>query len=201
MVTKGIKWVREAAIEGLADAQLDLGEAYYLQGMSMKEKKWWLKSAMQNAAADNDVKMAQKELALMYRIGNCGLKKEVVELYNAAAKDTKHYAYIEKGNCCSQYNLGECCELGLLKVNKNPKKALKWYKEAAKQGDILALMRLGIIQENNLTLTNIQKKLKGIHTLPTSEELEEVDILIYLYVYSPSTIFCSFKKITDELND
>ncbi|GES99366.1 Sel1 repeat family protein [Rhizophagus clarus] len=228
---EGIKWIKEAAIAGLADAQLHLGEAYYLQGDVDEGKKWWLKSAMQNAgrpsghaqlalgvltndskeklkwyqkAADNDVKIAQISLALMYRDGHCGLKKDdakVFKLYTAAAKDTKHYGYNEKGNHCAQYHLGECYELGLLKVNKNLKKALKWYKEAAKQKSGPALMRLGIIQENNLTLTEIQEKLEGIHTLPTSKELEKVDILVFLLVYSPPTRHCSFKRATDELNE
>ncbi|CAG8579245.1 10889_t:CDS:1, partial [Acaulospora morrowiae] len=227
---EGVKWIREAAIEGIAVAQLHLGEVYYLQGDVDEGKKWFLESAIQNAgkpsghaqfilgsltndskqklewyrkAADNDIKLAQKELAKMHRSGSYGLKKDcakAIKLYNAAAKTTKHYGYDEKGNQYAQYSLGECYELGLLKVKKNPKKALNWYKEAAKQGYMMALTRLGIIQENNLTLTEIQERLKGIHTLPTSKELENVDILIYLNVYSHSTRSYTFKRKTDKLN-
>ncbi|CAG8438460.1 17150_t:CDS:2 [Acaulospora morrowiae] len=228
---EGIRWIIEAAIEGLADAQLHLGEAYLSQDAVYEGKKWLLKSALQNAgkpsghaqfilgiftddskqklewyqkAADNDVKLAQKELAKMYRGGYYGLKKDkakAIKLYNAAAKPTVHYGYDEKGNQYAQYSLGECYELGLLKVKKNPKTALKWYKEAAKQGYMLALARLGIIQENDLTLTEIQERLKGIRKLPTSKELENVDILIFLGVYSHSTKYYTLKRKTDKLNN
>ncbi|CAG8438441.1 17148_t:CDS:2 [Acaulospora morrowiae] len=156
---EGIKWIREAAIEGLADAQFHLGEAYLLQGDVDEGKKWLLKSAMQDAgepsgraqlvigsltddskqklewyqkAADNDVKLAQKELAKMYRSGSYGLIKDdakAIKLFNAAAKTIKRYGYDEKGNQYAQYILGECYELGLLKVKKNPKKDLNGIKK------------------------------------------------------------------------
>jgi TPR repeat protein len=64
-----------------------------------------------------------------------------------ATKEASDLQTVEKqalaGDVSAQYRLGDAYQLGLLGAEKNPTKAVEWYKKAAGQGHIKAMNNLG----------------------------------------------------------
>lgn len=123
------------AKSGEAEAQNDLGEAYY-DGKGVTENlteavKWFTKAAEQENAK------AQYNLGICYYYGY-GVqyrdRREAVKWYTRAA---------EQGNADAQNDLGYCYEFGE-GVDKNLKEAVKWYTKAAEQRLPMAQCNLGV---------------------------------------------------------
>lgn len=112
----------EAAKQGDADAQCDLGYCYQ-EGIGVVKNdyeafKWYKESARQgNANAQ-------------YNLGNCYLKGiGVKENYDEAYKWFEKSA--KQGNANAQYEMGDFYKYG----EKNNDEAIKWYKKSAMQGN------------------------------------------------------------------
>ena len=126
------------AKSGKAEAQNDLGKAYY-EGKGVEKNfteavKWYKKAAYQGNAK------AQEGLAICYDNGN-GVEedlKEAVKWYTRAA---------EQGNADAQNDLGYGYEFGE-GVEENIKEAVKWYTKAAEQGLPMAQCNLGVCYKN-----------------------------------------------------
>lgn len=122
------------AKSGEAEAQNDLGEAYY-DGKGVTENlpeavKWFTKAAEQeNVKAENN-------------LGNCYYYGYgVYQNYGEAEKWYTKAA--EQGYAEAQNSLGY-----YYKENHNPKKAVEWYTKAAEQGLPVAQCNLGVCYEN-----------------------------------------------------
>ena len=123
------------AKSGEAEAQNDLGEAYY-DGKGVTENlpeavKWFTKAAEQENAK------AQYNLGICYYYGN-----GVYQNYGEAEKWYTKAA--EQGYAEAQNSLGYYYEIDDL----NPKKAVEWYTKAAEQGLPIAQCNLGVCYEN-----------------------------------------------------
>ena len=126
---KAAKWFREAAEQGVASAQYNLGLCYENgTGVAQDAKeavKWFRKAAVQEYAD------AQLVLGLCYLYGR-GVaqdEQEAIKWFLLAA---------EQGYVLSQYCLGLCYEEGL-GVTRDGREAVKWYRLAAEQRDTLTL--------------------------------------------------------------
>ena len=119
-----IKQYREAAEQGNAIAQYDLGRSY-ANGYGVPEDyseaaKWYSKAAEQG------------HIEAQYNLGRCYTNGEGVPVDKAeAVKWYRKAAY--QGNAEAQYNLGLCYENGT-GVSQNDTAAVKWYRKAADQG-------------------------------------------------------------------
>ncbi len=135
---EGVKWIRWAAEQGVADAQRYLGVCYGNgQGVEQDDAeavKWFRKAAEQGAAK------AQYDLGVCYNYG-LGVEQdyaEAVKWYRKAA---------EKGDADAQSNLGVCYVNGS-GVEQDYAEAVKWYLKAAEQGDADAQYNLGVCYDN-----------------------------------------------------
>ena len=152
---------RDAAEEGYAEAQIQIGRCYeYGNGVEQDEAKaveWYRKAATQ------DYDEGWCCLACCYDLG-IGIKKDYLEgirLYLVAA---------ERGHPRAQNNLGYCFEHGN-GVTKDIDIAVRWYQQAALRSNQCAkrnLMRLGIEEEKSMTPEELQNL-----TAKTKEKLEE----------------------------
>jgi TPR repeat protein len=119
-----IEDLRIAAEKGDAEAQYNLGSAYYAGkrvSKNLTEAVKWVRKASEQGNAD-----AQTFLGWLYEEGK-GVPKNLVEAvkwYQKAA---------EQGSAYAQHNLGFCYENGR-GVQKNMVEAIKWYRKAAEQG-------------------------------------------------------------------
>lgn len=136
-----IKKVEEQALNGLPEAQHDLGAIYVAghAGVPQDYKKaayWFEKAANQNIAN------AAYNLGVLHHQG-LGMPadiKEALVWYEKAAK---------LGHPEAQYNLGIAYIEGV-GVNYDAQKAAAYFKEAADQGVMEAAYNLGLIYENGL---------------------------------------------------
>ena len=124
--TIGLAWYQIAAKLNQAEAQFELGNIEYQNGLKNPEHyeealSWFRKSA------NNGNTEAQYYLGLMFLEGKGGDVD-----YSKAAKWFKKAA--KKGNKNAQYWMGYICENGL-GSDVNAEEALKWYQKAADQGD------------------------------------------------------------------
>jgi len=114
----------QAAEQGDARAQCNVGIAYESgEGIEKDPKeafKWYLKSAAQGLARGE----ACLAYACQYGVGVEKDEKRAMELYERAA---------EAGLSRACYNIAICYEEGNSVLQKDPDKALKWYKKAADQ--------------------------------------------------------------------
>jgi TPR repeat protein len=130
---EAVKWLRKAAEQNLADAQLNLGVCYANgQGVAKDEVeavKWYRKAAEQNLA------LAENSLGACYANGQGVAKDEVeaVKWYRKAAEQKDAYA---------QKNLGVCYGIGR-GVAKDEVEAVKWFRKAAEQNNASAQGCLG----------------------------------------------------------
>ena len=122
-ISKEVLEYRKAAEQGDAKAQFKLGMCYE-NGDGVEENcneaiKWYEKSAQQGLAE------AQYQLGVCY-------------YFKYGYEDNKSFDCIrkaaEQGHIKAQYQLGIIYEKGY-GIKKDPQKAVKWYRNAAKQGD------------------------------------------------------------------
>ena len=133
---KGIALIRRSAEQGYADAQFNLGLAYYRgEGVSQdytQAVSWWCKAA-EKGYAD-----AQSHLGLCYYKGE-GVSQDytqAVSWYRKAA---------EQGVAAAQYNLGVCYYKGE-GVSQDYVQAVSWWCKAAEQGHSLAIEYLNNVR-------------------------------------------------------
>jgi len=124
-LVEAAKWYRKAAEQGDADAQSNLGFAYFFgNGVprdSSEAVKWYRKAAEQGQPR------AQWWLGFFYHNGN-GVPKD-------AAESVKWYRKAaEQGFACAQFSIGLCYDNGD-GVAKDYIEAYKWYNLAAASGD------------------------------------------------------------------
>ena len=136
--TEAVKFFIQAAEQGNADAQFNLGVCYR-NGYGVpqdynKAVEWFSKAAEQGEA------YAQCNLGYCYEIGY-GVPQDdskAVEWYRKAA---------EQGNADAQNNLGVCYEKGY-GVPQDYNKAVEWYRKAARQGETTAQENLRALGES-----------------------------------------------------
>lgn len=135
---EAVKWYRQAAEQGHAAAQNNLGNCYYNgRGVTKNPDEavaWWGKAAEQGYAA------------AQYNLGNCYYNGQGVtkDLDKAAAWWGKA---AKQGNSAAQYSLGNCYCFGE-GVKQNDNKAVKWWRKAAEQGHAAAQYNLGVSYSN-----------------------------------------------------
>jgi len=120
----------EAAKQGDADAQCDLGYCYQ-EGIGVVKNdyeaiKWYKESARQGNAN------AQYNLGYCY-LNGIGVKKNYDEAHKWFEKSAK------QGNANAQYEMGD--------FEKNNDEAIKWYKKSARQGNADAREKLYSLEE------------------------------------------------------
>ena len=137
---KGFSWYTQAAEQGDAEAQFNLGVCYDVgdgvQKDPQKAADWYFKAAEQGHPK------AQFNLGVCYEYGE-GVRKnseKAVYCYSKAA---------EQGVAEAQFNLGVCYEYGD-GVNKDARKAARWYTRAAEQGHSKAQFNLGWCYDSGL---------------------------------------------------
>jgi len=128
-----VKWFRQAAQEGNALAQFNLGRMYF-GGFGVRkddsEGLQWLRKA-----ANQGYAIAQNSLGSRYHLGFGVMTQDYAE----AMKWYKEAA--EQGYAPAKFNLGELHFQGL-GVTQDYAKAVKWYRKAAEQGYASAQARL-----------------------------------------------------------
>ena len=132
--TEAVKWYSEAAEQGYAKAQYNLGYCYD-EGLGVSQNyaeavKWYRKAAEQGLAD------AQNNLGVCYAKGQ-GVGKNYVE----AAKWYRKAA--EQGDAVAQHNLARGYDKGY-GVSQDYAEAMKWYRKAAEQGYDRAQFDLGV---------------------------------------------------------
>ncbi|MGM9833435.1 MAG: toll/interleukin-1 receptor domain-containing protein [Candidatus Limisoma sp.] len=164
---EAVKLYRQAAEQGDAKGQYNLGYCYYYGfGVGRDRTKatdWFRKSAKQGYIE------AQESLSVCYNGYSVGSNSvDAVKCYIKAAEQGHSYAQnilgsyyesgygiakdyheaakwyrkaAEQGNADAQYHLGYCYEQGQ-GISKNLDEAVKWYQKAAEQGDTEAKARL-----------------------------------------------------------
>jgi len=140
---KAAEWYRNAAEQGHADAQNDLG-AMYQNGHGVPQDyevavKWFRKAAKQGNAN------AHYNLGSMYYTG-----RGVTKSYKQAVKWLGIVA--EQGYADAQHDLG-CMYFNGQGVPQDPKEAIKWFRKAARQGQADAQYHLGLIYHNGFSVT------------------------------------------------
>ena len=128
----------EAAKRGDAEAQKNVGKAYYSTGKGVahdySQAVYWFRKAAEQGDAE-----AQFNLGACYELG-LGVKQDYTQAvywYRKAA---------EKEDSGAQNNLGVCYKEGH-GVDKDYSLAAYWYRKAAEKGDISAQNNLGICYE------------------------------------------------------
>ena len=131
------RWYRQAAEQGHADAQLNLGIMYDNgQGVpqdDVEAVRWYRQAAEQGHAG------AQFNLGTMYDYG-----EGVPQDYAEAARWYRQAA--EQGDADAQLNLGIMYDNGQ-GVPQDDVEAVRWYRQAAEQGDAKAQFNLGLMYE------------------------------------------------------
>ena len=140
--TQDIDQRRQAAEQGDAEAQYELGSEYWADAFISenhpeavtryrKAAKWYRK------AADQGHVEAQYALGAMYHLGKGMMAdgREAVRWYRKAA---------DQGDVMSQFTLGEMYDQGK-GVPEDDREAAKWYHKAAEQGHVGAQNNLGLM--------------------------------------------------------
>jgi TPR repeat protein/serine/threonine protein kinase len=148
---EALKWLRKAADQGNALAQVNLGRMYENGNGVPKDMveaaKWYRKAAeQQNPWGENS-------LGCLYETGS-GVEKnfaEAIQLYRKSA---------DQGNESAQVNLGRMYENGN-GVAKDMVEAAKWYRKAAEQGESQAQNSLGWLYKSGSGVeTNLAEAVK-----------------------------------------
>jgi TPR repeat protein len=142
-VVEAAKDLRQAAEQGDAKAQFNLGLAYENgQGVPKDETeavKWYQKAAEQGYAE------GQCNLGLAYYKGQ-GVPKNETEAVKWWRKATAQGESFAQNNLGWAYHNGEG-------VPKDDAEAVKWYRKAAEQGNALAQNNLGLAYQNGQGVT------------------------------------------------
>ena len=126
---EALKWMKKSAIQGYWDAQIDLGNYYYMSQNYEEAMKWYRK------AAEQENVYAQYNLGVVYE--DSQKYEEAVKWYRKAA---------EQGYASGQFNLGYMYEYGK-GVSQDYEEAVKWYRKAAEQGYASGQFNLGYMYE------------------------------------------------------
>jgi tetratricopeptide (TPR) repeat protein len=126
---EALNWYHKAAIQGYAEAQVNLGVFYAMAGDDAKAVEWYRK------AADQGVSKAQLNLGQCYEKGE-GVPKDAVKAVNFYKKAAL------QGLAHAQYNLGVCYLAGN-GVAKDEAEAVRWFWRASMQGVSEAQHNLG----------------------------------------------------------
>ncbi len=141
------EYLRQAAEQGHAIAQYELGNLYDRVKKNRKQALVWYRKAAEGGNAP-----AQYNIGVSYANGE-GVEqdfKKALEWYKKAA---------ERGYALAQYNLGVAYEMGE-GAPKDSKTAVKWLRKAAMQGYGLAQFNLGAIYYNG---EQVDKDLVAAH--------------------------------------
>ena len=157
---KAVEWYTKAAEQGDVTAQYNLGICYFCgKGVDRDEKKaveWYTKAAEQGdvdaqyslgkcyyygRGVEEDFEKAMEWNAKAVKQGHTKAQEIMFTYYGQLAQLLLHPKHID-----AQYNLGICyyCGKG---VDRDEKKAVKWYTEAAEQGYARAQCSLGYCYE------------------------------------------------------
>ena len=151
-----LKWFREAASEGNADAYSELGYIYsHALGVPQNYNKafdYFLK------AAKLDVHAAKINLGMMYQLGT-GVKQDHKEAFLWYAKAWMQDEDI-KTKAAGANNMAYMYYNGL-GVKRSIKLAMPLYREAANNGNLQAKMNLGMIYFNGSQANILQSVKKG----------------------------------------
>lgn len=160
--TTDIELLRQAAEQGDAVAQFQLGTAYYT-GQSVQQDfqeaiKWYRKVAEQGFA------IAQHNLGLAYSRGE------------GVPQDDKQAAYwyrkaAEQGDRRAQNNLGNLYRMGK-GVPQDYVEAIKWYRKSAEQGNPIAQYNLSVAYDLGQGVP--QNKTEAIKWYQKASEQEQV---------------------------
>lgn len=125
-------WFKQAAEQGLADAQLQMGLAAFGSDANLyAEAVNWLRRAAEQGHAES-----QNYMGFLYRQGRGG----VVQDFAQAARWYRQAA--EQGDASAQLSLGSLYRYGE-GVEQDDAQALAWYGKAAAQGNRVALYFMG----------------------------------------------------------
>ncbi|KAJ3337202.1 hypothetical protein HDU93_001444 [Gonapodya sp. JEL0774] len=168
-LVSAFNWCKKAAIQGLVDAQVDLGVCFrYGHGTDVdlyEALLWWQEAANQGCAKGHfnvgvcyhmgigvpkDLTVAVEwyrkaanlgDAKAQVNLGICYQHGEGVEMDVTEAARLYHEAAIQ-GNPAAQFNLGYCYSIGM-GVVKDLAEAVVWYKRAAAEGYGDAQVNLG----------------------------------------------------------
>jgi len=157
--TDGIKWIHEAAVQGHANAQHELGLAL-LKGKGVPQDHLqaveWLK-----LAADQGFTLSQYELGVAFRDGT-GVSQDF------AVATSWFQLAAEQGHSDAQNNLGARYLSGQ-GVHQDFEKAFFWFSSSAKKGNALAQSNLGAMYSNGQGVSQNLSKAYMWLTLATND--------------------------------
>ncbi len=130
---KAAQWLEQAAAEGNAHAQYELGRMYH-EGYAVVQDQELVKDWLSQAAAQG-----HSEATNLLSVVNSFIKS--ITLVSGESYDALHEK-AEQGDPHAQYELGLRYENGAAEVNRDPAKALEWLTRAAKNGNLLAMHKL-----------------------------------------------------------
>jgi TPR repeat protein len=158
--TEGIKWIHEAAVQGHANAQHELGLAY-LKGKGVPQDYLqaaeWLK-----VAADQSFSLSQYELGVLFRDGT-GVSQDF------AAATSWFQLAAEQGHLDAQNNLGARYLSGQ-GVQQDFEMAFFWFSSSAKKGNSLGQSNLGAMYSNGQGVSQNLSKAYMWLTLATNDD-------------------------------
>lgn len=142
---EAVMWVRKAAAQGLACAQVYLGQAYNVGVDGVLEQDSQQALLWQRRAAEQGLAFAQWQLGYQYGRGSHGVAKD----YQQAALWYRKAA--EQGLALAQNSLGllymrgsfEADSDGRSVAEDDQQQAMLWYRKAAEQGYAFAQYNLG----------------------------------------------------------
>ena len=133
---EGVKWLRRAAEQGVAEAQKDLGEILHADLRTREEGLKWLRRAAEQGDAEVQKDLAQRLESYTFlgqRLVRAPNFQEAAKWYRRAA---------EQGDATAQNALGGLYFEGS-GVPQDYSEAVKWYRLAAAQGHAPAQYNLG----------------------------------------------------------
>jgi TPR repeat protein len=134
-IDKSIEFLTQAAEQGYAKAQLNLGSIYFRgQGVAQNEVEaaWWYRKAAEQEHAG-----AQYNLGVMHENGR-GVAKSNVEAVQWYRKSA------EQRDAVAQFILGNTYYKGK-GVAQSDAEAVRWWRKAAEQGEACAQCNLGML--------------------------------------------------------
>ena len=163
-VAEAIKWARHAAIQGVKEAQMNLGFHYEIFGDNAKEAIFWhAKAAMQwnGSAIDSLIRLGLEELETLtdpptdedmeyakervYALGMWALENPDQATINSRQyfmnASNQFFLLGLRGNAEALFSLAFCFFMGY-GVEKDQAEAVYWWKRAADKGSIEAMRNL-----------------------------------------------------------
>jgi len=188
--SEGIKWIHEAAVQGHAHAQHELGLAY-LKGKGVPQDHLqaaeWLK-----VAADQSFALSQYELGVLFRDGT-GVSQDF------AVATSWFQLAAEQGHLDAQNNLGARYFSGQ-GVHQDFETALFWFRSAAEKGNATGQSNLGAMYVNGQgVLQDLSKAYMWI-TLAADDDYK-LGTTAETMTYSPNNTVKSLASAVDQWNE